>query len=287
MSALSRHLRRGLVVAGLAVSLIGLSACAGGSDTGSSAAPGATTDGALQTITPGKLTIATGQPAYSPWVIGDKPESGEGLEAAVSYALAEKLGFAKDDVVWVRTTFDAAIAPGPKDWDLNIQQFSATDERRQAVDFSTPYYTTSQAVVAKDATTAAKVSTIADLKKATVGAMVGTTSYTVLKDATGVDPQVFNSNADLVAALQSGQIDALVVDLPTAFYVTGAQVEGSVIVGQFADTTGGDELSYVLPKDSALTAPVSAALDALRADGTLDKLAEKWITSQADVPVLK
>ncbi|MBO1900865.1 amino acid ABC transporter substrate-binding protein [Leucobacter weissii] len=264
-----------------AAAILALTACtSGGGETENTAEPAPETG--LSTLTEGKLTIATGEPAFEPWVVGDDPASGEGFEAAVAYAVAEQLGFADEDVEWVRTTFDAAIAPGPKDFDLNLQQFSVTEERAEVVDFSSPYYETTQAVVAATGTEAAEAAGIADLKSATLGVMSGTTSLKAAEDviAPDTDVQVFNDNADAVTALQNGQIDALVVDLPTAFYVRDAQLEGDgVIVGQL-DAAAGDEFAFVLPKDSALTADVSAAVDALRADGTLEQLEQTWLADQ-------
>ena len=152
-----------------------------------------------------KVPIATGQPAYAPWVLNDKPESGEGFEAAVAYAVAAKLGFAKADVVWVRTSFDQAIAPGPKNFDFNLQQFSITDERKKNVDFSSAYYSTTQTVVTVAGTKAADATSIADLKSALLGAQVGTTSYSAISDV--IKPAkkglAFNTNDDAVAALKT------------------------------------------------------------------------------------
>ncbi|MDF2491865.1 MAG: amino acid transporter substrate-binding protein, partial [Microbacterium sp.] len=214
--------------------------------------------------------------------------SGEGFEAAVAYAVAEQLGFAEEDVVWVRSTFDSAIAPGQKDWDLNIQQFSVTEEREKAVDFSSPYYTTTQAVVTTSASPAAGATSVAELSDYTVGVMSATTSYTVAEQQLGADAlSVYNSNDDAVAALQSGQVDAIVVDLPTAFYLAGAVLDDGTVVGQFADSSeGGDELAFVLPKDSELTDAVTEAVDALREDGTLAELEQEWLSDAVDVPVL-
>lgn len=254
-----------------------------------SAAPTASADaaGTLETVTDGVLTIATGEPAYEPWVIGDDPTTGEGFEAAVAYAVAAELGYSPEDVTWVRTTFDSAIAPGAKDWDLNIQQFSVTEERKNAVDFSSPYYTTSQAVVAVEGGVAADATSVADLAGAAVGVTVGTTSYDVAVEALGEDNvQVFNSVADVVAALNAGQIDAFVTDLPGAFYSAAVEVENGVIVGQFAGSEGGDEFAFVLPKDSANTEAVTAAVDTLAGDGTLEALETEWLSEAVDVPVL-
>jgi polar amino acid transport system substrate-binding protein len=241
-------------------------------------------------ITEGKLTIGTGEPAYYPWVLDDDPESGEGFEAAVAYAVAEELGFAADDVVWVRTTFDQAIAPGPKDFDLNLQQFSITEERAENVDFSSPYYETTQVVITVEGSPAASATSIADLQGLLVGAQTGTTSLdaieTVIQPTAGA--QVFNTNDDAKLALQNGTVDAIVVDLPTAFYLTGVELDGGKIVGQLPATAGGgDEFGFVLAKDSPLTADVTAAVDALRADGTLDELAAEWLGGEGEAPVLE
>ncbi|WP_336658482.1 ABC transporter substrate-binding protein [Leucobacter sp. USHLN153] len=269
---------RTVAVAVGAVAILALSACSGGDAQESGSG----------TVTEGKLTIATGEPAYAPWVMNDDPESGEGFEAAVAYAVAEEMGYAEDDVEWVRTSFDAAIAPGPKDFDLNLQQFSVSEDRKKAVDFSSPYYETTQAVVAAGGTDAADAKSVADLKDAVIGVASGTTSLTVAEEviAPNKDLQVFNSVDDAVAALQNGNIDALVTDLPGAFYVRDAQLDDGVIVGQLDSAEGGDEFAFVLPKDSALTEDVSKAVDALREDGTLDELAAEWIADQG-APVLK
>jgi polar amino acid transport system substrate-binding protein len=259
-----------------------LAACsAGGNDTGS---------GGSDYITEGKLTIGTGEPAYYPWVLDDDPDSGEGFEAAVAYAVAEELGFAADDVVWVRTTFDQAIAPGPKDFDLNLQQFSITEERAENVDFSSPYYETTQVVITVEGSPAASATSIADLQGLLVGAQTGTTSLdaieTVIQPTAGA--QVFNTNDDAKLALQNGTVDAIVVDLPTAFYLTGVELDGGKIVGQLpASAGGGDAFGFVLAKDSPLTADVTAAVDALRADGTLDELAAEWLGGEGAAPVLE
>lgn len=257
---------------------------------GCSAESGSTggASGELQTVTEGKLTIATGEPAYEPWVVNDDPASGEGFEAAVAYAVAKELGFDPEDVVWVRTTFDSAIAPGPKDWDFNLQQFSITEERKQAVDFSSAYYVTTQAVVTVEGSAAAEATSISDLKGVNVGVASGTTSYTLAAEKLGEDAlSVFNNNDDVVLALQSGQIDALVVDLPTAFYLAAAVLDGGIVLGQFEGTDGGDEFGLVLPKGSPLTAAVTAAVDRLREKGTLAELEATWLSEAVSVPVLK
>lgn len=278
-----RTLRRAAAAVIAVAAAVSLAACAGSPSSSPSAA-----DGELQTVTAGKLTIATGEPNYEPWFVDDDPSNGKGFEGAVANAVAEQLGFDASDIVWVRTGFDAAIAPGPKEWDFNIQQFSVTDERKKAVDFSSPYYTTTQAVVALNSSPAATATTIDELKKAKVGVAAGTTSYTVAKEQLGdANLSVFNTVDDVVLALQAGQIDAMITDLPGAFYVTGAVVDDSSVTGQFASSDGGDEFAFVLPKGSALTSAVSDAVDALREDGTLDALQQEWLSDAVDVPVLK
>lgn len=240
-------------------------------------------------VTPGKLTVATGEIAYYPYVIDDDPASGEGFEAAVAYAVAEELGFEPEDVEWVRTTFEAAIAPGPKSFDFNIQQYTITDERKQAVDFSSPYYEASQAIVAIQGGAADGVTDIAGLKGLVLGAMAGSTSATTLEEAVDpdVEPQLFNSNEDAVAALQSNQIDALVLDLPTAYYATGVYIENSFIVGELPVAGVPDQWGLLLPKDSPLTGDVTAAVDALRESGKLAEITEQWLGEGAGVTLLQ
>lgn len=281
--------------AALTALTLALAACSSPTST-TSASPSAGTPSASAsvdvktlTVTPGKLTIATGQPAYSPWVENDKPESGEGFEAAVAYAVAGKLGFTNADVVWKRTTFDQAIAPGAKDWDFNLQQFSITDERKKAVDFSTPYYTTTQTVVTYKGSKIAAVNSVAGLKDALLGVQIGTTSQADVTKliAPTTQPKVFNTNEDAVQALKNKQVDGLVVDLPTALYMAAAQLDDGVIIGQLADNSGGDEFGLVLQRGSKLTAPVSAAVDALRTDGALAALEKRWLSESIDVPVLQ
>lgn len=256
----------------------------------SSGAGDATSDAGGDYLTPGKLTIGTGEPAYYPWVQDDDPASGQGFEAAVAYAVAEELGFDEADVVWVRTTFDQAIAPGPKDFDLNLQQFSITPEREETVDFSSPYYETTQVVITVEGSPAAGASTIAELQGLLIGAQTGTTSLDAIEEVIvpTAGAQVFNTNDDAKLALQSGRVDAIVVDLPTAFYLTAVELEGGEIIGQLPETSaGGDRFGLVLEKGSPLTESVTAAVDALRQDGTLDALAAEWLGGDDAAPVLE
>jgi polar amino acid transport system substrate-binding protein len=241
----------------------------------------------LATVAEGKLTIATGEPAYYPWVIDDKPESGEGFEGAVAYAVAKQLGFDAADVTWVRTTFDSAVTPGEKNFDFNLQQFSITEERKAAVDFSSPYYTAPQAIVSFKGSKIEGATTIEALKAAKLGAAVGTTSLDAIETQIGSTPQVFNDNAAAVSALKNKQIDGLVVDLPTAFYLSGVEVPNGLIVGQLPSTGDGDSFGLLLSKGNPITGCVSAAVDAITADGTLAAIEDQWLASGAGAPVLK
>lgn len=264
----------------LSIAALALTAACG-SDTAQDAADNTQAnsgDLTQQTVTPGKLTIATGDPAYEPWVLNDDPESGEGYEAAVAYAVAEQLGFDADDVVWTRTTFDAAIAPGPKDWDMNIQQFGITDERKQAVDFSSGYYKDTRAVIVKKDGKFADATSLADLKDAVVGATVGTQGYTYAKEKINDNVQTFNDDASLAQALDAGQIDALVADTTVCVYmVQSGQVADGVVIGRIAGSEDKDGMGIVLPKDSPLTDAATKAVDDLEADGTLQKLQNQWL----------
>lgn len=274
------------VAASLTIAALSLTAACGSAP----AEKKATESGSkLQTVTAGKLTIATGNPAYTPWVIDDKPESGKGFEAAVAYKVAEKMGFKKSDVKWVRTTFDSAIAPGAKDWDMNIQQFSITNERKKAVDFSPSYYNSAQAVVVRKDSKFANATTLAELKKAEIGAMVGSTSYDFAKKIIKDDIKTYNDNAALAQAVDSNQIDALVVDVPAASYIVeSGQVKNGKVLGQIPGTEDPNGTGIVLPKGSPLTPAVTKAVNELVKDGTIKQLQDKWLAAYTtDVPTLK
>ncbi|WP_203964257.1 transporter substrate-binding domain-containing protein [Actinocatenispora thailandica] len=290
---MSSRSRRALLVAG-AVTLVAAGAgCAPqSSDAGSStstAKAASCAPGKLATRTKGTLTVATDSPAYPPWFVDNKPANGKGYESAVAYAVADKLGYAKDQVKWTVVSFNTAIAPGPKQYDIDVNEFSISPERRKAVDFSSPYYDVRQTVVALSSSTIAKATSVAALKRAKLGAQVGTTSYQAITDSVrpSVQPQVFNNNDDAKKALQNGQIDGLVVDLPTAFEVT-SEIKGSTIVGQLPKLSGkAEQFGIVLDKGSPLTACVSKAVDGLQSDGTLAALQQKWLADTAGAPELQ
>lgn len=239
------------------------------------------------TISDGTLTIATGDPAFPPYVIDDDPASGQGFEAAVAMAVARELGFTGDAVTWVRTPFDSVIAPGPKDFDFNLQQFTITDERKQAVDFSDPYYTAAEAVFGLADSPAASATSISDLKGLNIGAAAGTTSLTYVEDVIKPDAevQVFNDNAAAKVALESKQIDAIVSDLPTALYITAVEIEGTRVFGQI-EGSGTDQFGLLLGKDSKLTECVNLALATIKDSGELDQITTEWMSDYTEAPVI-
>jgi polar amino acid transport system substrate-binding protein len=278
--------RNTLAALGSAAALLAaLTACAPADDNtpaaggSASATENACPPGNLSTKTAGKLTIGTDNPAYEPWFSDNKPSNGKGFESAVAYQVAQRLGYPAANVVWTQVPFNNAIAPGPKAYDMDINQFSITDERKQAVDFSSPYYLVRQTVITLKGTKIAGATTIAALQDAKLGAQVGTTSYQAITDVIKpkTKPQVFNSNDDAKKALQNGTIDGLVVDLPTAFYMTSAELTGGVIVGQLPQVGVPEQFGIVLDKGSPLTSCVKQAVDQLRQDGTLAVLEKTWL----------
>jgi polar amino acid transport system substrate-binding protein len=275
-----------------AVALLAVSACAPVDETPTATGPAtgaACAKDKLATLAPGKFTFGTDQPVYQPWFVDDKPESGQGFESAVAYAVAGKLGYAAADVVWTRVPFNAAIQPGKKAYDVDVNEFSITDERKQAVDFSSPYYDVAQAVIAPKNSPAAAAKSLAELKKVKLGAQVGTTSYDAAQRlAPEQQVAVYNTNDDAKAALGNGQIQALVLDLPTAFYVTSAELPDAAIVGQLPrGDAKPEQFGLVLDKGSPLTPCVSGAVDGLRTDGTLAKLEQEWLATAGNAPELK
>ncbi|MFD0078725.1 ABC transporter substrate-binding protein [Streptomyces sp. NPDC127166] len=238
----------------------------------------------------GQLTVATDSPAYEPWFDSNTPSNGKGFESAVAYAVAEKLGFERDQVKWAVEPFAHSYAPGPKPFDFDINQISITPQRAKAVDFSTSYYTANQAILALDGSVFAKAGSLGAFKDARIGVQVATTSYQAVLDQIkpSKQPSVFSTTKDEVTALRNGQIDAIVTDLPTVFYLAGAELGNGEIVGQFSYAGGTPEkFGLLLPKNSGYTSCVNQALDELRADGTLARLTTQWLSASANVPELK
>jgi polar amino acid transport system substrate-binding protein len=241
----------------------------------------------LGTVTSGTLTIATDKPAYPPYFEDNDPTNGKGFESAVGYAIGDKLGYTPDQIAWTVEPFNASYSPGPKDFDFDLNQISITPKRAEQVDFSSPYYTADQAVVALPGTLPDKLTTPGDLADVKIGVQIGTTSLDAVTQSIepSEDPQVFDTSNDVVTALEQGQVDAIVVDTPTALYLTAAQVPDAKIYGEFP-APGGDEWGALLQKGSSLTGCVSAAVDELKSSGELEKIQQQWINAQGGVPTL-
>ncbi|HEX5916835.1 MAG TPA: ABC transporter substrate-binding protein [Nocardioides sp.] len=295
-----RAARRHLVVVPLAAAAIALSACAptdeadSGTDSSDSSDSSATSESespaadectpdTMETVADGTLTIATDDPAYEPWFVDNDPTNGQGYESAVAYAIAEQLGYTAEQVTWVKVPFNKVVQPGPKEFDLDVNQVSITEARRKAVDFSSGYYDVVQTVITNKGSAIDGATSLADLADAKLGAQVGTTSYTAITDQVqpSQEPAVFDTNDQAVQALKNGQIDGIVVDLPTAYFMTAVQLEDGVIVGQLPLPDGEPEqFGAVLAKDSPLTDCVSSAVDTLREDGVLDQISQEWLAQQ-------
>jgi polar amino acid transport system substrate-binding protein len=254
----------------------------------------------LNLVSSGKLTIGTDNPAYPPWYAGgtpkgskwkiNDPSTGKGYESAVAYAIAKQLGFTKSQVSWTYVPFNRAFAPGKKPFDFDINQISYTPARAKVVAFSVSYYDVNQAIVVNKGTKIASVKSVAGLKPYKLGAQLGTTSYAFIKSQIKPtqQPAVYPTNAGAVLALKNKQIDGLVVDLPTAFYVTAVQVPNSKILGQFENHGKvTDRFGVVLAKGNSLTSCVNKAITTLRANGTLKKLQRQWLAKATGAPVLK
>ena len=242
----------------------------------------------LETLKPDTLTVATDSPAFPPYFEDDDPTNGKGFESALAYAIANELGYTEDQVEWVVEPFNRSFAPGPKDFDFDVNQISITEKRAEAADFSSPYYTANQAVVALKGTDAASATSLADLTDAQFGVQIGTTSLDAVEQSIqpSAEPQVFDTSNDVVTALKQEQVDAIVVDVPTAFFLTAVQVPEGTIVGQFS-APGGDEWGALLEKESPLTDCVSFAIDSMRESGVLADIEQTWISEKANAPILE
>jgi polar amino acid transport system substrate-binding protein len=283
-----------LVTAGIAVAGCGSSSSGGSPSSANQSAAataiaGACSPGTLKTVDPGNITIGVDQPVYPPWFNDNKtPVDGNGYESAVDLAIAKRLGYSADQIKVKRISFTQAIGPAARSFDFDLDEFSITQARQKAVDFSAPYYDVAEAVVAMKGSTAASVTSLAALTSLKLGAQSGSTNQqTISQVIRPAKSAFFGSNALAVQALKNGQIDGLVVDLPTAFYITAAQVKGSVIVGKLAPGANPEQFGALLAKDSPLTSCVSKAVLALKDDGTLAAIEDKWLAKEADAPVLQ
>jgi len=243
----------------------------------------------LDLFADGGLTIATGEPVFPPWMLDDNPSSGEGFESAAAYALAEEMGFPADSITWVRTDFDVAIAPGDKDYDFNMQQYTPTDERDEIVDFSVSYYDVQRSVLTVEGSPTDGAATFADLAAGAWGATIGTTDLDYIENNIGIpagDIAVFDTQADVVAAMVAGQIDSTVVGLPTAFYLSAVELDGGVIAGVLPAGDGDEAMALLFTEGNPLRDCVDVALNSLRDAGALDALAGEWLQGGGDIPTI-
>ena len=254
--------------------------------------PGGTCD-PLPTVEEGVLTVATGETVFPPWMGAgeddfDDPTTGTGYEGALVFALAEELGFTADQVTFVRTGFDEVIAPGDKDWDFNIQQYSITADRDEVVDFSDGYYEVDQAIIGRADGPAASATSVADLKGLRIGAAIGTTSLDYAEEVIAPDEQVqvYDDNAAAKAAFDANQVDVIVFDVPTAYYITAAEITDASIVGVLPIGGDPDELGMLFEDGNPLVECVNEALASLRDAGTLEALEAEWLTQGGDIPTL-
>jgi polar amino acid transport system substrate-binding protein len=294
---------------GLSVLAIVAAACAPEDETPAEPAEGSASEAPVDaascattagTVNDGVLTVGTGNPAFPPWWEGgttdehdewefNDPYLLEGFEGATVGAVAEQLGFAPDAIEFVPVPFNKSFAPGPKDFDFVLQQISYSDKRAQAVDFSESYYDVNQALVSVKGSDIEGATTLAELQGATLGAPLGTTSFDYIEQniQPTEEPKVFNDLNGAVQALKNGQVDGIVVDLPTAFFVTAVQIPKGVIVGQFPTVGAQEYFALALEQDSAMTECLDLALQALKDDGTLAAIQQEWLADNASAPVIE
>jgi len=258
----------------------------GSGSSGATTASDCTPEG-LGTFKDGVLTIATDSPAYPPYFEDDDPTNGKGFESALGYAIAGELGFNDSQVEWATVPFDASYRPGPKDFDFDLNQISITPDREKAVSFSVPYYTANQAVLVKKGSELDGITSLDQLKDASIGVQVGTTSLDAVEEQIQpeADPKIFNNSNDVVTAFKQDQVDAIVVDLPTAIYLRDAELSDTVVAGQF-EQEGGDQWGALMSKDSDLKGCVDQAIETLRENGTLEELTNQWMADSAKAPML-
>jgi polar amino acid transport system substrate-binding protein len=258
-----------------------------GTDSGSTVAASDCTPANLSTFKDGVLTIGTDSPAYPPYFEDDDPTNGKGFESALGYAIAGELGFNDSQVEWATVPFNASYAPGPKDFDFDLNQISITPAREKAVTFSEPYYTANQAVLVKKGSDLDGITSLDQLKDASIGVQIGTTSYDAVVEQIdpSSDPKTFDNSNDVVTAFKQDQVDAIVVDLPTAIYLRDAELSDTVVAGQF-EQEGGDQWGALMAKDSDLKGCVDQAINTLKEDGTLEEITNQWMADSAKAPLL-
>jgi polar amino acid transport system substrate-binding protein len=290
------------LLAAAAICSVALAACAQEDEPAGGGAPAGDQTCAkdeLALFEPGTLTIATSNPVFPPWFSGKvagsewknpSPESGEGFESAVAYAIGAELGFTEDEVVWVAESFEKTYAPGPKDYDFSIQEISITPKRAEAVDFSVGYYDVNQALIALDESPVIGATTVEELRSYKFGAQIGTTGLDFIEQVIQPDQEafVYNDTNAAASALEAGQIDGVVVDLPTAFFITAVEIPKASVVGQFETLPSGEQEQFGLTfeKGNPLVECVNQAIESLQANGTLRSIQDEWLSQTVDVPVL-
>lgn len=271
------HPFRTLAMAALAAVFFGVAAQA--QDTG-------TPDDA-RLVHPGMLTVGTSDPVYPPWMMNDDPASGEGFESALIYALADEMGFAADQVQWVRQTFEQIIAPGEKPFDFAINQVSVTPARAEVMGFSQVYYQSDKAVIALPGSPVIGAASFADLRTARWGAAIGTTDLAYLENVMGVaDVAVYDDQVGVFQAMQAGQIDATVAAVPTALFATAVQIPEASIVAILPPDAADEGHGLIFEQGSPLIPWVDAALSSLIAAGTVQELVETWLVADPDLPII-
>ena len=290
---------RKVLIPAVVIALAVAAATLGGRSEDAAAASASCAKANLNLVKDGQLSIGTDNPAYPPWFAGGEtkgrpwkindPAKGQGFESAVAYAVAKRLGFAKSEVVWVYTPFNKAIAPGKKSFDFDINQVSYSPQRAKVVGFSQGYYNVNQSIVGLKGKPISSVRSKNGLKKYRLGAQLGTTSYQYIVNSIKPSPsvKVYDTNDAAVQALKIGQIDGLVVDLPTAFYVTAVQVPNGKIIGQFQAAAGQEKFGMVFQKGNPLIACVNNALALMKRTGVLPRIQQIWLAKVTGAPVLQ
>lgn len=238
-------------------------------------------------VNPGMLTVGTGDPVYPPWMMNNAPESGEGFENALVYALAAEMGFGPDQVQWVRQTFEQTIAPGDKPFDFAIQQISVTPARAEVVGFSQVYYQSDKAVIALPGSVVESAASFADLREARWGAAIGTTDMAYLENVVGVsDVAVYDDQIGVFQAMQAGQIDATVAAVPTALFATAVQIPDASIVAILPPDENDEGHGLLFEHGNPLIPWVDAALSRVIEAGTVDDLVSTWLVADPGLPII-
>ena len=243
--------------------------------------------------TKGKLTVATDNPVYTPWFVNNKPSNGKGYESAVVYAIAKILGVAASKVHWVTEPFNTSYTPGAKSFDFDINEISYTPDRAKAVTFSASYYDVQQSIVALKTNAIVKKHSPSQLKNYLYGDQIGTTGLAYINSylKPTKPARVYSTLDQAVAALQSGQIDAIVIDTPTGQYMASSQIVDSkkkliaTQVGQFPSV--GEHYGLLFSKNNALVGCINTAISTLNANGTVAALSKKWLGIYTSVAVIK